>query len=932
MALQHFYSRVPARMAMWTKCDSFDTFAKSGEITKEYIRANLAKICEFKPTDDELELIMADKLPPVFTSCFGKSDELIQSKFSFVSSDYTGERPGWMCHSLVLSKEESDSLFSTPDSVLLNKDAFGVTLADFNLSDKSVRANPDYPAAAYPAAEVKSLSEWAEGIDGAILKKVIFAIINAAASNQKNVYISLSKPYAELSENALEFINHLILIFPGTVKRKISFTTSYNDNIPTKLYKVRFIPGNLTDICSNRGYVVDTGRKISYGIYEDDLIEIKDELDFLYSLFFDRETRLAFLSFYDEAVSAKGDTNNFNLKVFLDLIYLFRHISGKFEEKEIVPDDNAVLKMITTYEKYRNQLKTPHRQTILSVLYRYSELRVAIPAGVFTRIGKIYPTEPSECKKTIMTVILDLLHTNIMREKLFAFISSTYESETAESRDIICEDLSRVFYGGFLQSDILDFYTKYFAGESEETKEIILEKLLMTIRTPAVQKKILNFIEKHQSGMSPKLKQMVYHTFYEMLPENDMLSKRIVPVMAKCMTADDFPTRQKVFETVLNLINTDREKGTGELLSICLIGVRNNLPLGNMIVKTAFEEWIDTDRFDIVLTNLLGNTLVSVGNGFKVIFGVLENIPEKAYTLLFERAKSVIDSVSPKNDLFDFMDFDKKSREALNDCITLNGRDFYDEFYNSVIIPVMGAKLTDAFNTNRNKIGLAGVLEFAERSEKLKNHAGTTTIKAVVRVIELVKAGNAEEALGVLTGIPLYMESGKLVMETLKTEFASIEDTSVRTGDVYNEAVIGAMYSYLENGKIILSPIFGKCLEKRRAYSLYNRCVKAKSSVKDIQDEDSQNAMTVLAVIVRLCVAVSVMNCSAEVKESLYINPDSELDRLAKKVLSTATKKSKDLFYEIYSYALHGCLRIARKLENAVIETNDCPRAFKKLF
>ncbi|MDD4124116.1 MAG: hypothetical protein PHW77_00085 [Eubacteriales bacterium] len=933
MALQHFFSRVPARMSMFRKCDSFDTFAKSKELTKEYINGNLTKICEYKPTEEELDFILQDKLPPVYCACFGRDGEdLIQSKFSFVSSDYTGERPSWLCHSLILNKNESNLLYGRPDSVMLNREAFRLSLGDFNLTDKTARYINDCPTPEYPAAEIGSLTAWAEGYDELVMKKIIFAVMNAAASNQKNVYISLAKPLDTLSEEALDFINRLMLIFPGAVRRKISFITEYNDSIQTKNYKIRFIPGHLTDLCGNRGYVVDTGRKISYGVYEDDLTAVKDELDFLYSLFSDGKTRISFLAFYDEAASSRRESLSFSLKIFLDLIYLFRRICGKYGENEIVPDDNAVLRMITTYEKYRTYLKTEDRRSILSVLDRYSESRLAIPQTIFTRIGKIYVSEPEQCKKVIMTVVLDLLHTNIMRDKLFAFIDSTYESESAASRDIICEDLSRVFYGGFLQSDILDFYGKHFGNESEAVKEIILEKLLMTIRTETIQRKILDFIDKYQASVPPHLKQMIYHTFYEMLPENDMLSKRIIPVMGRCMAADDEETKQRVFESLLSLIYADEEKGGGALLEICLSGVRNNLPLGNMLVKRAFGEWNGDARFETVLNSFLGGSLISVGNALKLLWDLVPVIPDGAYKRLYEKASALIVSVSQKNDLFDFLDFDKKVRDALRESGSQNGGRFYGELYSSVIIPLVGTKLSDAFNTNRNKIGLQAILDLAQSEEKLKELPGTEVIKAVIMVVDLVNKGRHEAALGTLMNIPLYMESGKLVSETLKTEFTGIEDASNNTGDIYRDAVMGAMYSYLENGKILLGGIFGKCLERKRAFDLYNKPVKTKSSAKDIQDEDSRTAMTVFAGIVRLCVAVGVMDCAKEVKDQLFANPDSELDKLAKRILAGATKKSKDLYFEIYNYARHGSLRIARKLESAVMNTDDCPRAFKKLF
>ncbi len=645
----------------------------------------------------------------------------------------------------------------------------------------------------------------------------------------------------------------------------------------------------------------------------------------------DGAARAEFLAFYEKAVNARRDTS-FNLKTFNDLIYLFRFICGKYIENEIVPDDAAVLKMLTNYEKYRETLKTDDRRKIISVIGRYSENRRAIPQAVFAKLGKIYPSEPESCKSTAMTVILDLLHTNIMRDKLFAFISATYDGECAESRGIICEDLSRVFYGGFLQPDILEFYGKHFGEESENVKEIILEKLLMTIRTESIQKTILEFIDKYQAPMSPQLKRMIYHTFYEMLPENDTLSKRIIPVLGRCMASDDEPTQLEVFAHICELITADEAKGNGEnaLLEICLSGVRNGLPLGNMLLKKAFCGQNDEEFFETVANAFLGGSLVSIGNALKLLWDIIPEPTGAAYELFYGKVSSLIPSVTQKNDLFDLLDFDKKMRDALAANFSGIGNKFYGALYPTVLTPIIGTKLSDAFNVGRNKCGLRAVLAYAEADENLKFLPGAQAIREVIAAAELVKQEKYEKALETLMNIPLYMESGKMVSETLKAEFKHIDDGA--TGDIYRDAVIGAMYSYLENGKILLGGIFSRCLERKRTYDLYNNPVKPKATAKDIQDADSRAAMTVFGFIVQLCVAVCGMECSREVKEALCVNPDSEFDKLASRILSSSTKKSKDLFGEIYDYALHGSLRVARKLENAAVNTDKCPRAFKKLF
>ena len=48
MAKQHFYSRVPARISMYNRADSFDTFAHSEGLDREFIERELAPVYENK--------------------------------------------------------------------------------------------------------------------------------------------------------------------------------------------------------------------------------------------------------------------------------------------------------------------------------------------------------------------------------------------------------------------------------------------------------------------------------------------------------------------------------------------------------------------------------------------------------------------------------------------------------------------------------------------------------------------------------------------------------------------------------------------------------------------------------------------------------------------------------------------------------------------
>ena len=60
MAEQHFYSRVPAKVSMYNKYDSFDTFAHSAGLTREFVERDLALVYADKLSKNEVALVPSD--------------------------------------------------------------------------------------------------------------------------------------------------------------------------------------------------------------------------------------------------------------------------------------------------------------------------------------------------------------------------------------------------------------------------------------------------------------------------------------------------------------------------------------------------------------------------------------------------------------------------------------------------------------------------------------------------------------------------------------------------------------------------------------------------------------------------------------------------------------------------------------------------------
>ena len=127
MAYQHFYSRVPARLSMFERADSFDTFAKSEQFDEKFINSNFIPFCNIKLSQNELNQIRDGKFTTAYAQYFSKNGEnLIHSAISYIPLDFTGERSSYMVHSLLYNEEgqgdsdthkRSDQMMVTPREI-----------------------------------------------------------------------------------------------------------------------------------------------------------------------------------------------------------------------------------------------------------------------------------------------------------------------------------------------------------------------------------------------------------------------------------------------------------------------------------------------------------------------------------------------------------------------------------------------------------------------------------------------------------------------------------------------------------------------------------------------------------------------------------------------------------------------------------------------
>lgn len=560
MAYQHFYSCVPARVSMFNKVDGYDTFAASDIFTREYIDDNLSPLLAYRPGKYELPLIRQGLLPPAYCQFVGKQKQIIQSCISYIPLDYTGERSSFMIHTLVLTDEERNAAAAVSDRQVLNPALFVTDISDFKVTRASGSPKYNYPTLDYMAERISAVETLATAYDPVPLKRFIYALLLAACGKGKTVYVTLNKPLAELSSSALELMNTVMQVFPHNIRDNISFVTYLSEYNKLNMFDVKFLPQDCMPTGGGKGYVFNMTRSLADGIRDEDYRTNEQVVNFFYGLLTNKPLRSRFVKFAEHAVTQEPSMKQPTFKNLTAMVTLFRQICRAFTEKQLLPDDDRVLAMFETYEKYRAILSPSERCVVYNSLTRYKRLHQAIPPKVFNKLCKLYPDEPERVKVSVMKIVLDLIHTDVMRDKLFAFIKSNFDSESARSRSAICRNLVRVYYGGFLQTQILQLYNDHFGEETESTQDYIFNRLMLSIRKPSVQQPLMTFLQKYYPVLTVNRKRVLYRTFFEMLPEADALAELILDFVNGHADKDSDEVTALISERFVKIVDAESRK------------------------------------------------------------------------------------------------------------------------------------------------------------------------------------------------------------------------------------------------------------------------------------------------------------------------------------------------------------------------------------
>lgn len=744
MAYQHFYSRVPARISLYNKIDGFDTFAHSAELDREFILGELYPIYADKLDKNNPVKIRQREIPTVYTQTMLPSGRTVQSALSYLPLDYTRERSAYMVHSLVLTDEERRILFANPKAAFFNPDMFITDISAFNITSPSAAPNPALAHKQYIPRALSSVARVSARYNPEMLARLLFAVVLALCGKGKDVYIRLPFDDKRTSIEALELISSIMNVLPYNLRELLSFVTyvsNYN-NYPG--FKLKCISADCPASPPSKGVFFDfTASTISGMGTEIDMN--RPLVSFLYSLFDNPTVRDAF-HVYVAAVLATYEDKTLNLSTLNELVFLFWQCSGFYVEESVLPNDALMCDFFSIYEKYREALTDDYRKQAYKCLERYAKNHAPIPNSIFEKLEHLYPAETVAAKRVALGVVLRLIHTDVMREKLFVFIRNNYDAETPEVKSIVNEDLSRVFYGGFLQSEILDFYDKNFDLEPVKTQNVILHKLFLSIRTPSIQEKIVSFFDDHYDRLSWEQKLRVYSTAMEMIPECDRLTSMLVWLINKHIGKEREELLSTISGKIAEYLSQDYKRDVHLLLPLLVYSPGF---LDDVVIKLVCTHWKES------IVNYEYTRLLDARSSYykaKKLMYIYKAVPdmegEVFLRLIYGCSTTLLDTEAT---LYDFITLEEELRLALPE-------QFYTVICERVLYPAVVYSFYDVFKVKYGKDGIDLLIKYVQGKRLL---AESEQYGAVLRYVELTKCAEAEDATGVFENLESLPEDKK---------------------------------------------------------------------------------------------------------------------------------------------------------------------------
>lgn len=873
MAKQHFYSCVPARMSLYNKMDGYDTFSHSEGITREQIEKELALVYDNKPAKDDAVLIRDGALPPVYCQFTNEDDTVIQSTVSFIKSDYTGERSSYMVHSLLLSDKEKAAHLESPDAAAFNPKVFKTDLSDFDLNSPDLRPDVNYPEVKVPARKATDPADIAEKYDTGTLKRIIFSLVSIVCGKTKALYLGMPSEIDTFSADCLEFINGILQIFPYFMRKQMSFVTYVGDVARFSGFKIKCITEDTPALPISKGITIKTGIKEFTGVTDETVAANAVVVDFFYGLLKNGELRKEFIEFCSYATEKNPAFKKANLKTLGDLIFLFRYLSGAFDEKAVIPNDDALYAFVSVYDKNREYIKDEYRARAMDCLKRYPETHTAIPKNVFGKVVGMYPTETEPSRSTVMDVVLELIHTDVMRDKLFGFMKQVYDNESPDIKKTIMLNICSVYYGGFLQEQILEFFKARFENEPEEIRSAILEKLFLTVRTPKVQGMVLGFIDEFYGLLSESEKQKFYEIVYEMLPEGDQLSRALADVIDLHVEEE---RKGEVAEHIISAVEADEKRSKPAL---CKILCTKCGFTESVIAEKVTGEWKSRKIVDTFVSCICAKKLKDTVDTVAEVWSVSPDMPESISGKILEAVKEKSKQKS-KYDLFELIDSVDTLGELEKRIPASAG--FVKELREEALLPLVSSALTSVFEVKRYPDGVERLVEIAETHREIKQLPEYENVSQYLLMMEAADKNNALDS---------FVHSRKITDFTASRGAAVLFERKLKSLDTES----------LTDEELFLLNMTAYSLKADEIRLIDAASVLKDRTVSKLRSEDQKSSAEVISAkadeITADCVLKSVLklyesDLPEETRESL-LDEDSEFEHYLSSFVQRNQKKGK---------------------------------------
>lgn len=738
MAKQHFYSRVPAAGSLYNGADGFDTFAQSEGLEQEFVQKELSAAYENKLGKRDAEAVRTETMPLVYSQGCMRSGEIVQSCISYFPKDYTGERSGYLCHSLILSEEDQQKIFFEKDKALLNPRMFKTGVGNM----LKQQADAHYPEKVYTPVKAENPKALLKQYDAGMLKGFLFGLLSVLCAKGKTVYFRLPYEENEISEQALRFVNTIASVVPPQLRKNISFVTYVSEPTQYGHIKLKCISERFPEASLSKGIFVDFNADVVMGMPSQDVID-KAPVNFFYSLLGDTKTRDEFFLFMEQATAALPELN-LTMKTLSDLVFLFGGTNGRFDQEKILPEDEDIASFLASYEKYRDALGEDLRRNGYRFLNRYVEKHIAIPRNVFTRLARLYPGEMPALKGLIMDVALQMIHTDVMRDRLFAFLQANYENEDKQTRARIAGDICQVFYGGFLQTQILDFFNQNFTRETEEIQGAIFDKLMLTIRTEDVQGKILAFVQNNYGVLTREQKERFYGEIFEFLPACNDLSAALISQVNCQMAQETEEYRAQIVAKFMELLAADYEKE--EHLLMPLMCAEPGF-CRELVQILAFGPWSDRPLYGEYIALLSG---VETIEKTRQLVAILSDVPGKKTEALLGEAVDVLYATDvERTDIYRWFE----AETILNTELKPICEALAVQIRKNVVEPAVVSRTGDIFDVTLRVDGPKVLKRYAAENPYLAESEQYAAVFDIVGMTDAIREGKAAAVLKELSAL-----------------------------------------------------------------------------------------------------------------------------------------------------------------------------------